>query len=96
MFFDTLNEIPNLIRIQSRLKKRGLEMDEDGEWEKHGPHEGMNYMVILGPCRWITGPGKGVINNIVIYPNRIYEDDGCGWSNVGKNQVIKVPHHRVT
>ena len=50
----------------------------------------MNYMVILGPCRWITGPGKGAINDIVIYPNLIYEDDGCGWSNVDPRQIIKI------
>jgi hypothetical protein len=50
----------------------------------------MNYRVILGPWRWITGPGKGVINDIIIYPNRIYEDDGCGRSNVGPRQIIKL------
>jgi hypothetical protein len=31
MYFDSVNEIPNLYTLKTRLKRRGLEMVEEGE-----------------------------------------------------------------
>ena len=38
----------HLKRIKSALIRRGLQPDLEGDWEIHGPHQGMNYQVQIG------------------------------------------------
>lgn len=71
MIFHTVDQIPNLASIEARLKKRGLVMLKSGDWEKHGPHPGQPYMVIIGPCRYFIGAKEEIW--VAIYPSRIYE-----------------------
>lgn len=35
-------------RIKKALRRRGLELDTQEEWEIHGPHQDMNYQVYVG------------------------------------------------
>ena len=37
-----------LKRIKSTMKRRGLFVDAQDEWEVHGPHQDMNYQVFIG------------------------------------------------
>lgn len=34
--------------IRRALRRRGLQMDEADDWEIHGPHQDMNYVVYIG------------------------------------------------
>lgn len=47
-FLDFENGKEDLKFIRSALRKRGLFMDEEDEWEVHGPHQDMNYLVYIG------------------------------------------------
>ena len=38
-----------LNRIKSAMKRRGLFVDPEDDWEIHGPHQDMNYQVFIGP-----------------------------------------------
>ena len=75
--YESIDQIPGLEKIQNRLKRRGLVMVKSGDWEKHGPHEGMPFMVIIGLCRFI---GTKEETWVAIYPKRIYElENPCDW-----------------
>jgi hypothetical protein len=77
MMFESIDHIPGLEKIQKRLKLRGLVMVKSGDWEKHGPHEGMPYTVFIGLCRY---PGTKEETWVAIYPKRIYElVNPCDW-----------------
>jgi hypothetical protein len=77
MMYESVEQIPNLGKIKVRLKRRGLIMVEDGDWEKHGPHEGMPFMVIIGLCQYTSTKEE---TWVAIYPHRIYElVNPCDW-----------------
>jgi hypothetical protein len=77
MMYSHIHQIPNLEKIKARLKRRGLEIIEDGDWEKHGPHESMLCVVIIGLCRFI---GTKEETYAAIYPRRVYElANPCEW-----------------
>jgi len=47
-YLDFDDEKENLIIIRSALHRRNLFMDEDDQWEVHGPHPDMDYQVFTG------------------------------------------------
>ena len=85
--------IPHYLkRIKSALARRGLVPDlEDSEWEIHGPHQDMNYHVLIGwaqdkKCEWYC---------VAIYPNAVYEiDDPDDWWKVSNENRIPVGSKR--
>ena len=65
-------------KIQERLKKRGLEIVQKNEWEKHGPYfPEMDYEVFVGPAT--RGPWVSLV--VVVYPRAVYEIDDPKWWN---------------
>jgi hypothetical protein len=86
MFFESVEEIYNFDKVKARLKSRKLRLIEEGEWEKHGPHEGQPYAVIIGPCEYL--PLKQEII-VAIYPHRIYEIDCADdwWKCKTENEI---------
>ena len=87
-YINLKEEKENLARIKSALKRRGLTMKEDDEWEIHGPHApDMNYQVLIGPAyrdgRWCC--------IAVIYPWAVYEAAlSSDWWNVKPEDRIPV------
>ena len=83
--FDYQKEILN--RIKSALTRRGLIMDLENEWEKHGPHHPqMRYQVYIGrayekidpsiPCNCTHGVRNCQKHRdgfyVAIYPRAVY------------------------
>ena len=65
--------------IRRRLLRRGLKPVLDEEWEVHGPHPGMPYMVFIGYAE----DKKGYWHCVAIYPRAVYEiDDPKDWWKV--------------
>jgi len=88
MMFNNISDIPDLPSIKARLRRRNLEMVEDGDWEKHGPHEGQNYMVIIGLCRDIKTSSEMWVS---IYPRRIYGiTNPSDWWKVSEEDAFPV------
>ena len=84
-FIDLGTEKEHLRRVKSASSKRGLMPDLSQEWEIHGPHQNMNYQVLVG---WAY---DNTCNRhlIAIYPRVIYEiDDYSKWWNVGCQNKI--------
>ena len=90
-----------LNRIKSYLKRRGLFMDPEDEWEIHGPHQDMNYEVLIGPAYKkvdLSVPCNCEQNNcqrhhdgffVVIYPKTVYRiDDPDDWWKPKKEDKI--------
>ena len=72
--------------IRSALARRGLKPDLSEEWEIHGPHQDMNYHVLIG---W-TYDEKDQWCCVAIYPKAVYEiEDESKWWDVGsKNRIL--------
>lgn len=86
-------------RIKKALKKRGLRMDMEYEWEIHGPHQDMNYVVYVGYAyfdKWhpfLHIPEKNRPDGIwvVIYPRAVYEiDEELKWYIADPEQRVFV------
>ena len=77
-----------LARIKSALKRRGLTMKKDDDWEVHGPHlPQMNYQVLIGPAY----QAKKWYCIAVIYPWAVYEAAHYSdWGNVKPEDRIPV------
>jgi len=93
-----------LNHIKSALKRRGLLMDPENEWEIHGPHEDMNYQVCIGiayerldykiPC---TCEQNNCLRHrdgfyVVIYPRAVYciEDPDDWWKPKEEDKIPSV------
>lgn len=80
--------------IMASLKRRGLAPVTGITWEKHGPHEGMEYMVFIGEARGETDERP---RSVVIYPHAVYwHQDGDQWSrwwdtDTHKGSVSRIP-----
>jgi hypothetical protein len=62
-------------RIKSALAGRGLIPDfDDCEWEIHGPHQDMDYQVLIG---W-AHDGADNWACVAIYPRAVYKIDDPG------------------
>lgn len=73
--------------INSALARRGFKPDLSKEWEIHGPHQGMNYQVLIG---WAyENENKDSWHMVAVYPRAIYEiEDESKWWDVGsKNRI---------
>ena len=101
--FDYQKEILN--RIKTALTRRGLIMDLEDEWEIHGPHQDMDYQVLVGPvyeklghtipCNCTQGYRKCQKHRdrlyVVIYPRvAYYINDPADWWNVKVEDRIPV------
>jgi hypothetical protein len=94
-----------LKRIKSTLKRRGLVMDPEDEWEKHGPHlPEMKYRVFIGRAYEELDPSIACICAedddcpkhrdgfyVVIYPKAVYSiDDPDDWWKIEEENKIVV------
>jgi len=85
--FEGRDEKIILSNIRRRLRRRGLESNIEGNWEVHGPHNGMDYQVYIGCCTFIPQEGDKCIcpegselvhcpihgfQCVAIYPRAIY------------------------
>jgi len=69
-----------LRRIKKALTRRGLRPDLDDEWEIHGPHQNMNYQVLIGGSYDKTEH----YFLVAIYPWAVYEIEAeSEWWKVG-------------
>ncbi len=86
-----IDEKRHFTSIKRRLRRRGLHpiLDTDGrgetEWEVHGPHEGMNYQVYIGP---VFENDENDYFYVVMYPRFVYEGDD--WHQVEPEEKIPV------
>lgn len=84
-FIDLEMEKAYLKRVKSASSKRGLMPDLSQEWEIHGPHQNMNYQVLVG---WAYDDNCN-LHLIAVYPRAIYEiDDYSKWWDVGSQNRI--------
>lgn len=87
MIYDSVKDIPNLDWYQDMLARRGYEMVEDGEWEKHGLYH-FNFMVLTGPCVKIGHHTQYILS---IYPNHVYKVGAHSrWGDTRKENLIPV------
>lgn len=78
--------------IRRRLKDRGYMPIDKSEWEKHGPHQGMEYMVFLGPSKDLTTKQKV---EVVLYPRKVYHMGNCTeWFLVGPEDILPLKKSR--
>lgn len=87
--FDDEHDKHHVITIKRRLARRGLEPDEDMDWEVHGPHPpNMNFQVYVG---W-AGPTESTEEVCVaIYPWATYKILGPRqWFKVGGENRIYI------
>jgi len=59
--------------IREALRKRGLTLVYKKEWEKHGPHQDMEYEIFVGAAK---GPWGSSVGCVVIYPWGVWAIDG--------------------
>ncbi len=71
--------------ISQRLRVRGMKLVDKSEWEKHGPHSGMEYTVFCGRAK-VKGQKRETW--VAIYPNRVYETND--WRNISTDQLIHI------
>jgi hypothetical protein len=72
-------------RVKSMLSKRGLMPDLSQEWEIHGPHQSMNYQILVG---WAYDDSCNR-HLVAVYSRAIYEiDDYSKWWDVGDQNRI--------
>ena len=72
--------------IERRLKDRGWKPIDKDEWEKHGPHLGMEYMVYLG---WAEDQITKQKVEVVLYPRKIYHIGNVrSWSDVRPEDAL--------
>ncbi|MFB3764847.1 MAG: hypothetical protein ACE14P_06310 [Methanotrichaceae archaeon] len=74
-----------LARVKAALSRRGLKPDLSEEWTIHGPHQNMDYPVLIG---W-AHDGKDNWHLVAVYPRAVYEiEDESNWWDVGsKNRL---------
>ena len=73
-------------RIKGALKRRGLVPID--EWEIHGPHQDMNYVMYVGYAEAESRPGASLC--VAIYPWASYEvDDPSKWWNTSSENRIR-------
>lgn len=86
-------------RIKRALEMRGLRMDMEDEWEIHGPHQDMNYVVYVGhayfdkwqPSQHILDKNRPEWMWVAIYPRSVYEiEEESEWYTKGSEQRIFV------
>jgi len=80
--------------IKKRIGERGLEAVDHDEWEVHGPHQDMNYQVLVGPIKGSWGPAHSYA---VIYPSGVWEIEGSEfWNrpNGHEGTRIRIPKKR--
>jgi hypothetical protein len=103
---DFENDKRILNKIKSVLKRRALVMDPEDEWEIHGPHQDMDYQVLVGPvyeklnhtipCNCTQGYHKCQKHRdrlyVVIYPRGVYyiNDPDDWWKKNQKDRVSVV------
>lgn len=86
-------------KINQALKKRGLRMDIEDDWEIHGPHSDMNYVVYVGYAyydKWQRSQQILVKNRlegiwVAIYPRGVYEiEEEDKWNIIIPEQRIQI------
>lgn len=95
----------HLSSIKGALRRRDLQMDENDDWEIHGPHQNMNYVVYIGKvyesldqtlecscAEAITTCGKHRDGfYVAIYPRAVYAiDEPPGWRQPKQEDRIPV------
>ena len=87
-FLDEKEDAEHYKRINRRLKKRGMVIYLDEEWEIHGPHPGMNYQVYVGYARY---ENQEVYRCVAMYPWATYEiDDEDRWWYMNPDRRIYI------
>ncbi len=83
--------------IKRALKKRGMRMDMEDDWEIRGPHQDMNYVVFVGyayfdklhPFLHIPEKYRRDGMWVAIYPRAVYEiEDELKWYMTDPEQRV--------
>jgi hypothetical protein len=86
-------------KIRQTLKKRGLRMNIEDDWEIHGPHPDMNYVVYVGyayydkwqPPQFVPKENRLEGVWVAIYPRAVYEiEEESKWNETGPEQKILI------
>ena len=74
-----------LQKLEAALGRRGLKPDTSQEWEIHGPHQNMNYQVLIG---WAFDD-KDNWQLVAVYPRAVYAiDEADKWYQMdSKNRI---------
>jgi len=72
------------------LKRRGLNLYSQDNWEIHGPHKGMDYQVYVGYAQDIVTKEASCV---AIYPKCVYLiEDPCDWWKCEPENRILLGH----